>query len=120
MTESYDRVRDFRFRRFPGGGIEFGERAEEALVREMREELDTGLTGIRHLGTLENHFQHEGFRGHEVVFVFAATATNPALYATAELTVTEEHETVPARWLPKSQLNEGAQFVPPAVLELLG
>ena len=119
VTESYDRLRDFRFRRFPGGGIEFGERAEEALIREMREELDTGLGEVRRLGILENHFEHEGFRGHEVVFVFSATATNPAVYAAEELILTEEHETVRCRWIARSDLNDGARFVPEGVLDLL-
>ena len=37
-----------------GGTIEFGERGEEAVRREFREEIAAELTEVRYLGTLEN------------------------------------------------------------------
>ena len=38
---------------FPGGKIEPGETPEEALVREIREELDVGITVLGHLCDVE-------------------------------------------------------------------
>lgn len=53
-----------------GGSVEFGERADVALVREFQEEL--GLT-VQVLGeplVMENLYTHEGSPGHEVLFLF--------------------------------------------------
>jgi ADP-ribose pyrophosphatase YjhB (NUDIX family) len=59
------------FHRLLGGGVEPGERSEEAVVREIAEELRATLVEPRLLGVLENVFTYDGERGHEVVFVYA-------------------------------------------------
>jgi ADP-ribose pyrophosphatase YjhB (NUDIX family) len=65
-----------------GGGIEFGETAEEALRRELREELDVELGTARLIGVLENLFRFRGVPGHEIVFVFDAVVADPGFYST--------------------------------------
>lgn len=55
-----------------GGGIDFGETAEEALRREFVEELGASLGSVQLLGVLEDRFELAGVPGHEIVFVFAA------------------------------------------------
>jgi 8-oxo-dGTP diphosphatase len=42
---------------FPGGGIEAGELAEQALVREFQEELNTTIAPVRHLWTSVTRWQ---------------------------------------------------------------
>jgi 8-oxo-dGTP diphosphatase len=44
---------------FPGGKIEKGEIAEEALVREIREELDSALNINKHFLTVEHTYTGE-------------------------------------------------------------
>ena len=53
-----------------GGTIEFGERGEETVRREFREEIAADLTDVRYLGTLENIYTVEEQRAHEIVLVF--------------------------------------------------
>lgn len=51
-VKCYDKVKREYFYRALGGGIEFGERAEQALRREFREELGVELAKVRNLGGL--------------------------------------------------------------------
>ena len=55
-----------------GGQIEFGERAADAVVRELREELGREIEVVEHLGTSENIFEVRGEVGHEYVAQFHA------------------------------------------------
>lgn len=69
-----------RFHRLFGGGIEFGERAEDAVVREIREELGAELLDVERLGVVENLFVYEGRAAHEVVFLFLGRVADRAFY----------------------------------------
>lgn len=60
-----------RFVRAIGGGIEFGERAEQAVRREFAEELGVQLGTTRLLSVSENIFQILDRPGHEIVHLFA-------------------------------------------------
>lgn len=42
----------------PGGRVEEGEGFEEALVREIKEELDKDSSILRFVGTIEHNFTH--------------------------------------------------------------
>ena len=55
-----------------GGFIEFGERSEDAVVREFKEELRRGVEVVRLLHVAEHLFEFEPdsgpLRGHEITF----------------------------------------------------
>lgn len=51
-----------------GGGVAFGERWRDALIREFREEVGVAVTIRGDPTVLENLFRHEGAVGHEIVF----------------------------------------------------
>jgi 8-oxo-dGTP pyrophosphatase MutT (NUDIX family) len=63
-----------------GGTIEFGERGEETVRREFREEIAADLTGVRYLGTLENIYTDDGRRGHEIVLVYDGRLADGSFY----------------------------------------
>lgn len=66
---------------FPGGHVDFGETAESALVRELKEELDIKVKKVSFIGIVENiyiekrdkHKQHRG-KHHEINLVFNVLA----------------------------------------------
>ncbi|MDF1501641.1 NUDIX hydrolase [Roseisolibacter sp. H3M3-2] len=91
-----------------GGEIEFGERAADAVVRELREEVGVEVADVRRLGVLENVFTYEGAPGHEIVFVFDARLADPTLYDRAPLLGVESNGVrFEARWMPLATFAPG-------------
>ena len=78
---------------FPGGKVETGEEPEEALVREIHEELAAGITIERHLTTVE--YDYPEFHLHMDCFWCSLTDGQITLL---------EHEA--ARWLPLDDLRQ--------------
>lgn len=60
--------RDYFF--LPGGHVEFNETLREALRRELYEEMGAILTKAQFIGGIENLFDQEGIRKHEISFIF--------------------------------------------------
>jgi len=81
VGEGYDPVKRETFYRPLGGGIEFGEHAEETIRRELREEIGAEAVSLQYLFTLENIFTFNGETGHEIVMVFDGRLVDEALYA---------------------------------------
>ena len=80
---------------FPGGKIEAGETPQQALVREIREELDTGITVGDYLTTIE--YDYPAF--HLSMQCFWATICDGE-------PVLKEHEA--AKWLRTEELDSVA------------
>lgn len=54
----------------PGGHVEFGESMQEALRRELVEELDARVVASSYIGSVENIFDQNDVKKHEISFVF--------------------------------------------------
>ena len=108
------------FCRLLGGGVEFGERSEETVRRELMEELGVPARPVRFLGALENIFVYQGAPGHEVVFNWLVEFEDPALYAVEEFIVTEGALTQQARWVQPAELaTRGIPLYPNGIVELI-
>jgi len=120
VTEYEDHVKGERFYRPPGGGIRFGERSEDALRREIQEELGSPISNVHYLGAIENIFSYNGQPGHEIVLLYQADLDDPALYQTDVLQAAEGDKPLKMLWKPLADFVTGrAHLYPSGLLELL-
>jgi ADP-ribose pyrophosphatase YjhB (NUDIX family) len=112
--EARDAVKDEDFLFPPGGGVEFGESLDEAIRRELREELGVEPDHPVLLGFSENRFTFNGVREHEIVFIYAAVLVDCELTRCAVVEVVESSgERLPARWYTPDELNAAGLVVYP-------
>lgn len=120
VNEAHDPVKGLTFYRPLGGGIEFGETAAEAVVREIREELGASVRNVRYIGTLENIFTYLGEPGHEIVLVFDGEFEDASLYQREFLEGRESNgEVFRAEWRALSSFHERAPVFPEGLTPLL-
>lgn len=103
-----------------GGGIDFGERASDAVIREIDEELGQSISAVRLLGCLESLFTYDGKPGHEIVQVFDARFDDASLYEQPWLQG-QESDGAPfrAKWCNLAELTHDYPLVPQGLLDML-
>jgi len=121
VNEGYDPVKKQTFYRSLGGGIEFGEKAEDTVRRELKEELNVEVGEVRYLATLENIFTFNGTPGHEIVLIYDGVLINSGLYEQAVIVGEEANgEVIRAVWKSLAEFDEGKSILyPTGLLELL-
>ena len=121
VNEGYDPIKNQTFYRPLGGGIEFGEKADDTVRRELKEELNVEVKDIRYLGALENIFTFNGIPSHEIVMIYDGVLVNSGLYEQAVIVGEEANgEIIRALWKSLAEFGEGKSILyPPGLLELL-
>jgi 8-oxo-dGTP pyrophosphatase MutT (NUDIX family) len=122
VFEGYDEVKDEIFYRPLGGGIEFGEKGEDAVRRELKEEINVDVTDLTYLGILENIYTFNGGSYHEVVLVYNGALVEVGLYEQAMILGKEANgDDIRAMWKELNEFKEGKSILyPPGLLEMLG
>jgi len=98
----------------PGGHIEYGESAHDAIVREASEEFGGRVTIGAFLGAIEHAFEYRGEKIHEVSLVFAATPLN---FTYPKPPVSRESR-LDIFWYPVNAL-KAIGLLPPPMAELI-
>jgi ADP-ribose pyrophosphatase YjhB (NUDIX family) len=120
VFEGFDRVKGTHYYRPLGGGIEPGERASEAVARELREELATDVTALRQVAVLENIFECDGRGGHEIVFVFEGTLVDRTIYERDAIETSEQDGTrLHVVWRHVDAFDDHHCLVPPGLVPLV-
>lgn len=55
---------------FPGGHLNFEEKIQDTLFREIKEELNVKVKKIRFIGLVDNFYEETGKKHHEINLVF--------------------------------------------------
>ena len=104
----------------PGGGIEAGESAEEAALRELKEE--TGIAGVPlgpHLANWDGAITLFKFRSFTRAKFFLIRAPSDAL-DTSDLAATEQDPVLDVRWFSLSALRTLEEpIVPDGIVDLV-
>ena len=102
------------FHRLVGGSVELGERLDEAIVRELDEELGARIHDMRHLGMMENIFRYNGELGHELVALY--TGRLDPMPADRGATLTEsDGSVVPVAWRPINDADGSMPLYPAGI-----
>ena len=92
VCEGTDTVKNETFYRPAGGMIEFQEKADDALRREIKEETGEDIKNIKYLTTVENIFTYEGKPGHEIILVYDAEFVDKEIYKRERVKITESND----------------------------
>lgn len=66
---SDEQMGDFKFTKFPGGGLEYGEGIKDCLIREWQEELEVTIELLEHVYTTD-FFQKSAFDESQVISIY--------------------------------------------------
>ena len=120
VLEALDSVKGTPFYRPLGGGVHPGETTRDAIIREIREEIDAEITDLQLLGTVENLFTCEGKPGHEIVFVYDGRFVDESIYQRSDITGCEDNgEIFKASWRTLDSFNAHHRLVPEALVPML-
>ena len=84
VAEIHDPKTNVVLHRPPGGGVEEGETPEQAVRRELREELGIALTNVLELGAVDHVWFWNGREVRERAWLFLASSSDDARLSRGE------------------------------------
>lgn len=121
----HEKIGDFHFTKFPGGGLELGEGLKECLIREFMEEADLPVAVDQHIYTTD-FFQQSMFRPTDQlisVYYKVTALSDPGLIRLDQFEIENDGKKEQLRffWVKKTALNPALVTFPidKKVVELL-
>jgi ADP-ribose pyrophosphatase YjhB (NUDIX family) len=102
----YDEIKKEHFGRIMGGGMNFGETAEVAVRREIKEELLCEIENLEFIKLIENIFTYNGEKGHQITFLYKGELANKDLYTQEKIAV-HDTKSFEAEWLSLDDVISG-------------
>lgn len=112
LSEGYDKNTDEHFYRLLGGSLNFGERSEDGVRREIQEELKSEIDNLHLITVIENIFTFEGERGHQIVFLYGGDLSNKDLYNQPVIHIIDSRE-FDAKWFLMEEILKGDRLIYP-------
>jgi 8-oxo-dGTP pyrophosphatase MutT (NUDIX family) len=121
VQEGYDPSKNQTFYRLLCGAIEFGERSQDTVARELREEIGARATDLEFLATIESVFTFDGLLGHEICLVYKGALADLSLYRRERIIgAGGGGKPIIAVWVPLDAFRQGTYpLYPDGLLELL-
>src|SRR5574344_656021 len=95
------------FYALPGGRVKIGENSISALKREFMEEIGQKIYVKDFLGLVENFFEYNGKKYHEILLIFKATFDeNSRLYDEEKIIGLEENGNLEFVWKKKCEIKD--------------
>ena len=114
-SKGFDEKKNETFYRVIGGSVDFGEKTEDGVRREVREELGCEIENLELQKVVENIFEYNGNQGHEIVFLYKGDLSNKALYEQEKIHIVEPYSEFDAEWVPIEDILNGKSILYPAL-----
>ena len=103
----------------PGGGIKFLEKSEDAIKREIKEELESEIHEMEHKVTVENFFTIDNIDAHEICKVYELKMKEK-FYKIEKHEVKADLLPCVAKWIKIDEFKSGKKtFYPVELIEFL-
>ena len=118
LSKHFDKNRNDYFVRPLGGTVEFQERSEDTLRREIKEEIGAEIIESQLITVIEDIFDYRGEPYHDVVFLYQAKFADASWYQKDDIVCTEMDGAVfPTYWLSLEEVKENGYRLVPDGLE---
>ncbi|QTA37912.1 NUDIX domain-containing protein [Thermosipho ferrireducens] len=114
VVEEKDEIKG-KYYYLPGGGIEFLEKSDDAIYREIREELECEIHNIKYKVTIENLFEINGIKCHEMCRIYELKVSEE-MYQKEEINITADIFPNIAKWVNIKEFKEKKKVLYPEKL----